>query len=495
MLMSGKATTATRSGPGNFHFTRRAAMFGGLAACIEPALFGRSVDATWNIAEGRPKIADRRFRSSVIDSFASEVQGQIADPVLKTMFERCFPNTLDTTVFTGILNGLPDTFVITGDIDAMWLRDSSAQVWPYLPFAKQDKALASLLEGIVRRHARMILIDPYANAFLRSTSDHPLSWSLDDKTEMKPGVAERKWEIDSLCYPIRLAHGYWSHTGDVKPFDGQWKAAAWKIVETFREQQRLTGKGPYSFARSTTIPTDTVPLKGFGNPARSVGMIYSMFRPSDDACIYPLFVPANLFAIHSLKQLQELASQAMQDSSLAAACAGLIQTISRAVEQYGTVDHPKHGKIYAYEVDGFGNALMMDDANAPGLLSLAYLQCCDISDPLYQRTRGFALSHDNPYFFAGKAAQGVGGPHIGPGQIWPMSIILRALTSTDDAEIITCLKWLRDTTAGTCFMHESFDQDDATIFTRPWFAWANSLFGELIVKLAANRPSLLRQAL
>jgi meiotically up-regulated gene 157 (Mug157) protein len=411
------------------------------------------------------------------------------------MFERCFPNTLDTTVFQGVWNGLPDTFVITGDIDAMWLRDSSAQVWPYLPFAKEDKALGSLLEGIVRRQARMILIDPYANSFLRTTSDRPLSWSLDDKTEMKPGVAERKWEVDSLCYPIRLAHGYWSHTSDVKPFDAQWRAAAWKIIETFREQQRYTGKGPYSFTRNTSIPTDTVPLNGFGNPARSVGMIFSMFRPSDDACIYPLFVPANLFAIRSLEQLQEIAAKAMGDAPLAAACESLLKTLRRAVELYGTVNHPKFGKIWAYEVDGFGNALMMDDANAPGLLSLAYLQCCDVSEPTYQRTRKFALSRDNPYFFRGKSAEGIGGPHIGLGQIWPMSIILRALTSTDDLEIATCLKWLRDTTAGTGFMHESFDQDDAKRFTRPWFAWANSLFGELIVKLAVGRPSLLRQSL
>jgi uncharacterized protein len=409
------------------------------------------------------------------------------------MFERCFPNTLDTTVSPGVFDGQPDTFVITGDIDAMWLRDSSAQVWPYLPFAKQDTRLASLLAGVIRRQARMILIDPYANAFLRTTSDRPLSWSVHDKTEMKPGVAERKWEIDSLCFPIRLAHGYWRHTGDAHPFDAQWKAAAWKIVETFREQQRLTGKGPYSFTRLTSVTTDTVPLAGFGNPARPVGMIYSMFRPSDDACIYPFYVPANLFAIRSLEQLKELASQSFGDSRLADACEELVKVVRSAVEQYGKVNHPKFGEIWAFEVDGFGNALMMDDANAPGLLSLAYLQYCDVGDPTYQRTRNFVLSPSNPYFFRGKAAEGIGGPHIGLGQIWPMSITLRALTSTDDGEITNCLKWLRDTTAGTGFMHESFDKDDARKFTRPWFAWANSLFGELIATLAATRPALLRQ--
>jgi meiotically up-regulated gene 157 (Mug157) protein len=207
-----------------------------------------------------------------------------------------------------------------------------------------------------------------------------------------------------------------------------------------------------------------------------------------------LFVPANLFAIRSLVQLQEIGKSAIGDASLSGACEELLRSIRTAVAKHGIVDHPNFGKIWAYEVDGYGNALMMDDANAPGLLSLPYLQCCDVTDPLYQRTRKFALSLDNPYFFRGKAAEGIGGPHIGLGQIWPLSITMRALTSTDDREIFMCLKWLRDTTAGTGFMHESFDQDDPKKFTRPWFAWANSLFGELILILAETRPALLRQS-
>jgi meiotically up-regulated gene 157 (Mug157) protein len=465
-----------------------------MATFIATAYTSRLRAASWNIAEGRPNLSDRRFSSAAIESVITSVQRQISDPVLRGMFERCFPNTLDTTVFPGTCEGHSDTFVITGDIDAMWLRDSSAQVWPYLRFAKQDKALATLIEGIVRRQTRMILIDPYANAFCRNESDPPLPWAVDDKTEMKPGVAERKWEVDSLCYTIRLAHGYWRQTGDVKPFDAAWKTAARKIVETFREQQRFNGQGPYSFTRRAAAPTDTVPLRGYGNPARPVGMIFSMFRPSDDACIYPLFVPANLFAIRSLEQLQEIAEVAAGDTSLAAACEDLLVTLRPAVQQHGLVNQPNVGKIWAYEVDGYGNALMMDDGNTPGLLSLSYLQCCDASDPICQRTREFVLSRDNPYFFRGKAAEGIGGPHIGLRKIWPLSITMRALTSRDDDEIATCLKWLRDTTAGTGFMHESFDQDDPKKFTRPWFAWANSLFGELILNLVETRPALLRQS-
>ena len=473
--------------------TRRTVLKSGLAAWLLSSIPARLNAQDWNMAEGRPRPAERRFSSPAIEAVIARTRSQIADPVLSEMFERCFPNTLDTTVFPGQYEGKPDTFVITGDIDAMWLRDSSAQVWPYLRFARQEPRLASLIEGVVRRHARSILIDPYANAFTRNSSDPPLSWAVHDNTVMKPGVAERKWEVDSLCYTIRLAHGYWRATGDRDPFHADWKTAAWKIVETFQTQQRLTGKGPYYFTRESSSPTDTLALDGYGNPARPVGMIYSMFRPSDDACTYPLFVPANLFAIRSLTQLRELAGEVMQDANLVTACSNLITQVQRAIEAHGIVNHAEFGRIWAYEVDGYGNSLMMDDANAPGLLSLPYLECVEAANPMYQRTRKFALSPSDPYFFRGKAAEGIGGPHVGLGQIWPISIIIRALTSSDENEIVMCLRWLRDTTAGTDFMHESFDKDNPRKFTRPWFAWANTLFGELILNLAEKRPELLKR--
>jgi meiotically up-regulated gene 157 (Mug157) protein len=234
-----------------------------------------------------------------------------------------------------------------------------------------------------------------------------------------------------------------------------------------------------------------VALDGFGNPARAVGLIFSMFRPSDDACIYPLFVPANHFAVLSLGQLAELAARGLGDAKLAAEAEALAAEVERALGVYGKTRHEKFGEIWAYEVDGYGNVLVMDDANAPGLLTLAYLGCCRTDDALYRRTRAFVLSDSNPYFFRGKAAEGVGGPHAGLNQVWPMSLMYRALTTSDEGEIRQSLRWLRDTTAGTGFMHESFDKDDAAKFTRPWFAWANTLMGELVVRLAAERPGLL----
>jgi len=457
--------------------------------------WGATAAMALELPNARPAKADRHFTSAAVEALIPAIQRKMADRALATIFENCYPNTLDTTVFPGVFEGKPDTYVVTGDIDAMWLRDSSAQVWPYLPLAKDDEKLRTLMEGLIRRQARMILIDPYANAFMRDEKAAPLSWAVDDKTEHHAGVGERKWEVDSLCYTLRLAHGYWQATGDTQPFDATWKEAAWSIVRTFRAQQRKGGPGPYSFQRSSLVPYDTVPLGGFGNPARPVGMIFSMFRPSDDACIYPLFVPANLFAVVSMRQLAELAAKVLGDAKLAAEAEALAAEVERALAQFGKTQHGQIGEIWAYEVDGYGNALMMDDAGAPGLLSLPYLKCCGREDALYRRTRQFALGEANPYFFRGKAGEGLGSPHEGLNMIWPMGIIYRALTATDDEEIRRCLRWLRDTTAGTGFMHESFDKDDASHFTRPWFAWANTLFGELVLKLANERPGLLGASL
>jgi meiotically up-regulated gene 157 (Mug157) protein len=440
----------------------------------------------------RPAPADRLFRSPAVEEAITSVSRGIADPDLRTIFANCLPNTLDTTVFPGTRDGKPDTFVITGDIDALWLRDSSAQMHPYLPFVKQDAGLARVVEGLIHRHSACILLDPYANSFRRNPTDPPLEWAVHDATDKKPGVGERKWEIDSLCYPIRLAHGYWKATGKTAVFDAEWVDAAKLIVTTFRQQQRMRDHGPYHFQRRAENPTDTLLLGGYGAPTRPNGMLHSMFRPSDDACTYPLFVPANLFAVSALGMLAEIAS-ATHQTRLASDATALAQEVATATEAAGHVTHPKHGDIYAYEIDGYDNVNLMDDANAPGLLSIPYLT--GLSGPAIQRTRAFALSSDNPYFFKGKAAEGIGGPHVGLGFIWPMAIMMRALTSTDDAEIVTALRTLRDTTAGTHYMHESFQMDDPSNYTRPWFAWANTLFGELILKVYRERPALLRSPL
>ncbi len=334
-------------GTGHTSITRRAMLRGCAAACAAGALTAPLAALTWSPADGRPSLADRHFRSPAIGAAIADQGADRRSCPRRDVRALAFPNALDTTVYPGTLDGQPDTFVITGDIDAMWLRDSSEQIHPYVAFAKEDAALARIIAGVIRRQTQCILIDPYANAFTHNISDRPLSWAVHDQTEMKPGVAERKWEIDSLCHTIRLAHAYWRATGDTSPFDAAWRSAAWRVVETFREQQRLQGPGPYHFARLTTIPYDTVALDGYGNPARPVGMIFSMFRPSDDACIYPLFVPANLFAIRSLEQLGEINAASVVDSQLAAACDELLTSVRTAVEQHATAQHPVLGRIWA----------------------------------------------------------------------------------------------------------------------------------------------------
>lgn len=436
----------------------------------------------------RPAADRRAFVSESVEALIQDVRKTIADDELAWIFENCFPNTLDTTVRVGTFEGKPDTFVVTGDIDAMWLRDSSAQVWPYLPLAAEDPALGRLLAGVIHRQTRCILLDPYANAFSAGPTGSP--WER-DLTTMQAGLHERKYEIDSLCYPIRLAHGYLTATHDPSVFDKDWLEAMRIVVRTFREQQRTKGPGPYKFQRVTAVAYDTVPLSGYGNPTRPCGLIHSAFRPSDDACVFPFLIPSNLFAVTALRLLSDILQRVLHEREFARMCTDLADEIQEAVSRVGIVDHPAKGRIYAYEVDGFGNTLFMDDANAPGLLSLPYMGCVPQNDPVYKRTRDFVLSEDNPYFFRGKAGEGIGGPHVGLDMIWPMSIIMRALTSSDDREILQCIATLARSHGGTGFMHESFHKDDPAIFTRSWFAWANTLFGELMVTLYARRPALL----
>lgn len=436
----------------------------------------------------RPKPGERKFVSEAIESVIKQVRSGIKDEELSWLFENCFPNTLDTMVNFSIKNSKPDTFVITGDIHAMWLRDSTAQVWPYLRFAKEDRKLKSLLEGVIRRQTQCILIDPYANAF----NDGPTGggWET-DQTDMKPELHERKWEIDSLCYPVRLAYAFWKTTGDISFFDNDWKQAMRNILRTFKEQQRKENRGPYVFNRATAWHTDTVPGNGYGNPMKPVGLIVSVFRPSDDSTIFPFLIPSNFFAVISLRQMAEIFKDVTGDQDLMKESIDLASEVDAALKKYAAANHSEFGKIYAYEVDGMGNSLFMDDANVPSLLSLPYLGCIPLDDPIYLNTRKFLFSENNPYFFKGKAAEGIGSPHTLIDKIWPISIIMRALTSRNDQEIIQCLKFLKSTHAGTGFMHESFNKDDAKDFTRKWFAWANTLFGELILKIYYEKPQIL----
>ena len=431
----------------------------------------------------------RKFHSKAVEATIIEFQQNVKNKELGWLFENCFPNTLDTTVDFEMVNGKPDTYVITGDIDAMWLRDTTAQVWPYLLLIKKDTELSQLIAGVINRQVKCILKDPYANAFYKD--ENKISEWKTDLTDMQPGTHERKWEIDSLCYPIRLAYNYWKLTNDVAPFDMQWKDAIKATLDTFKVQQRKNGNGPYTFQRSTSWATDGVPLSGYGYPIKPVGLICSMFRPSDDATVFPFLIPSNFFAVVSLRQAAIMVKQIFTDVSLSNELNALANEVEIAIKKYAIIDHPQYGKVYAYEVNGFGSYHLMDDANVPSLLSLPYLNAVKNTDPVYINTRKMLLSANNPFFFKGKAAEGIGGPHAGMDMIWPLSIVMRGLTSKEDAEIKTCITMLQQTHGATGFMHESFHKDDAANFTRKWFAWANTIFGELLWEVYQSKPHLL----
>lgn len=397
-------------------------------------------------------------------------------PGFPEMFENCFLNTLKTT--TQALPG-GQTFVITGDIPAMWLRDSTAQVMHYVRFAGKDAALAKLLEGLIARQMKYILLDPYANAFNKSGAkrlghrDRPLA---------SQWVWERKYEVDSLCNPVLLSWRYYEAAGAGAWMDEGFHRALNLIVDTLALEQRHETDSPYTFERDNCPPSDTLTRNGRGTETAYTGMTWSGFRPSDDACRYGYLIPANLMAAKALEHIGAFAGM-LHDPALRKKAAALKSQIEQGIRGHGQVNHPVYGDIYAYEADGLDHHLLMDDANVPSLLSLPYLGVCPADDPVYLRTRAFILSPNNPHYHAGKFASGVGSPHTPQGYIWPISLCVQAMTAGDITEAAQLVGMLLHTHAGTGYMHESFDPGDPGKYTRAWFAWANSMFGETIFRL------------
>ena len=454
-------------------------------------VFGKSIASKNDFFSNRPLEKNRTYQSDAVEETINFIKSKIKNKELSWMFENCYPNTIDTTVDYENIDGKPDTFIITGDIDAMWLRDSTAQVWPYLPLVKKDVKIKNLIKGLINRQAKCVIRDPYANSFykdLTKTSAH----NKDVPTPI-PGVHEQKWEVDSLCYVIRLSYNYYKLTNDSTIFDDTWIKSARIILDTFLTEQRKNGQSPYRFIRFGSAMVDAPLFSGTGRPFKPNGLICSMFRPSDDATMYPFLIPSNIFASISMKQLSEIFTNEDIDIHFSQRCLSLSKEIDSAIKKYAVKEHLDFGKIYAYEIDGFGNNLFMDDANVPSLMSLGYLDPTFLNDEIYLNTRKFLLSENNPYFLKGKAAEGQASPHTGKDKIWPMGIILRAMTSDNDSEITKCIKMLINTHAGTGFMHEAFDKDNPENYFRSWFAWANTLFGELIIKIYNERPHLLKK--
>lgn len=398
-------------------------------------------------------------------------------PALSETFRKCYPSSLMTTA-----ERLDDgtSFVFTGDIPAMWLRDSAAQVRPYIRMVGHDPDIQALVRGLIRRQAMYIRLDPYANAFNKTANG---AGHQTDGTEMSAWVWERKYELDSLCYPVQLIADYVGATGDSLIFDEDLHQTFQIIVQTIQREQRHDTESRYRFQRHNDVPNDTLPFEGRGTSTNFTGMSWSGFRPSDDACKFGYLIPANMFAVVCLGQMAAFAERYLGDSVLAERARQLRDEIEFGIQNYGIVQHPKFGAMYAYETDGYGNTLLMDDANVPSLLSIPYLGYRPATDPIYRNTRAFILSQSNPYYSEGKFARGIGSPHTLPGRIWPIALIMQGLTSVDEAEKQALLTMLVNTTAGTEYMHESFDPDDPAQFSREWFGWANSLFGEFVMSV------------
>lgn len=467
----------------------------------------------------RPAPKCRTFVLSAVERVIEDLKRKVRDPDLARLIENCLPNTLDTTILyhrpdpEDKLKVGPESFIVTGDIHAEWLRDAARQVSVYQPFVRHDRGLQEMLRGAINTQAYYVINLPYCNAF------HPprglgvkKGKTAMDRVYPQPDwehVFECKYEVDLLALFLTLSNEYFASLGGDSLFVTEvWLRAFEKVLIVLRRELRPlfdqeSGQALpyyYLFQRDTNIGSETLPLGGVGNPVNfGTGLIRSAFRPLDDSTILQFFVPGNLHMLTELRNLRkgilvDGANYVLNVAPLISATDDLIENISRGIENHAIVDHPKWGKVYAYEVDGYGGAVFMDDANIPSLLSLPDMGYLDASDPIYQNTRKMILSKNgNPYYLTGKAFEGVGGPHIGVHNAWPMSLLVRIRTTDDDDEIRRSLNYIMDTTAGLGLMHESVQVNSrgGRDFTRSWFAWCNSEFGKTILDLAQRKPHLI----
>lgn len=385
-----------------------------------------------------------------------------------------FANTLLTTV-----NRHQDgtTFVLTGDIPAMWLRDSTAQVRPYLVVAKEDSDIGDMIAGLVEKQLSYINLDPYANAFNEEANN---AGHQDDHTKMNPWIWERKYEIDSLCYPLQLSYLLWKATGRTEQFNQTFDEAVKNVLEVWETEQNHE-QSDYQFVRDTTREEDTLVREGQGSPIAVTGMTWSGFRPSDDRCIYHYLVPSNMFAVVVLDYLKEIYTDILKEETLVPRIEKLRAEIQTGIEKYALVKNKAGETIYAYEVDGLGNYSIMDDSNVPNLIAAPYLGYCSKEEETYLATRKTLLSKENPFYYEGEFAKGIGSSHTPENYVWPIAMAMEGLTTNDKATKERILNTLVATDAGTNLMHEGFDVNNPDNYTREWFSWANMMFCELVM--------------
>ena len=420
----------------------------------------------------------KRYLSAETERVCAVLE-QHGEAKLSKLFRNCYVNTFETTT-KQLSDGT--TYIFTGDIPAMWLRDSTAQVHQYLPLAAKNSAVADILQGLLRRQMQCILYDPYANAFNETENG---CGHVKDFPRQKPMIWERKYEIDSLCFPLQLCYEFWKSTGRTDFLtDGLYLQTVQTVLALWKTEQHHTENSPYRFIRENCPTTDTLQNNGLGTAVSYTGMTWSGFRPSDDACVYGYLIPSNLFAVTVLRGVAEIAESVLHNTAIQDSAVQLGGEIETGVRKYGIVEYKNFGKIYAYETDGFGHYNFMDDSNVPSLLSIPYFGYCATDDPIYRNTRRFILSKSNPYYYEGKVLKGTGSPHTPEGYVWHIGLALQGLTAETIEEKRAVLKMLAISDADTGYMHEGVCADNPSSFTRPWFAWANSICSELILQYA-----------
>ncbi|RSL84723.1 hypothetical protein CEP51_003736 [Fusarium floridanum] len=473
----------------------------------------------------RPTPKCRTFQSPAIEKVIEDVTSRMTDPDLARLFENAFPSTTDTTVKfhtkgksetgffrMGSFGGFhddeawqgPQSFIITGDIIAEWLRDSTNQLRPYQPLANKDPAVHTLLLGAINTQAEYVIESPYCNAFQPPPiSELPISSNGQDDVvhpAYEPqAVFECKYELDSLAHFLALGNDFYEHTDSTEFLNKRWYRAVDTLLGVLEQQSKSTfdpetGKyrrNEYTFQRRTDLGTETLNLRGEGNPLNwGTGLVRSAFRPSDDATILGFFIPANAQMSVELKRTATLLTKAGK-TTLAKTLEDWSNKIRDGVMEHGVVKHKKYGDVFAYEVDGYGSTILMDDANYPSLLALPLMGFCDVDDPIYQNTRKMLLDKGgNPYYLEGNAFKGIGGPHIGLRNAWPMSLLIQARTTSNETEIKECLDLVLDS-ARLGLVHESIDVQHISQYTRSWFAWANGVFASTILDLAKRKPHLI----
>lgn len=414
--------------------------------------------------------------SENVYKFIEEIseRAQADNPKWGKIFKECF---LDTLEKTARVNEDGTTFVLTGDIPAMWLRDSTAQFRPYLMLADFDESIRELISGLVELQFQYIIHDPYANAFNQTANGNG---HQSDHTELTPLIWERKYEIDSLAYPLQLAYLLYKNTGKTEHFNATFMEALEAIVGVW-EQEQDHSQSPYTFVRDTDRLEDTLDNDGRGSDTAYTGMTWCGFRPSDDRCQYHYLVPSNMFAVVVLDYMLDLKDTIDVPEDLARRMEKLRDEIDQGIQEHGVVQNKAGKDIYAYEADGLGNYSIMDDPNVPSLLAAPYLGYCELDDELYINTRSTILSEENPYYYQGEYASGLGSSHTWDQYIWPIALSMEGLTTEDKAYKRDILNTLVNTDGGTNRMHESFDVNDPSKYTREWFSWANMMFCELLL--------------